>query len=89
MLGRIRGPQRTVNFARVIDTMEVNSMTQVQNDVFRHLAPWRQKLLRLLKEATSAPDRPPQESDDGDHAEPERSESEARRTRAGRNKKPI
>jgi len=64
-------------------------MTQVQDEVFRHLAPWRQKLLTLVKEANSAPDRPPQESDDGDHAELERSASEARRSRAGRNKKPI
>jgi hypothetical protein len=63
--------------------------SMAQDEVYRHLAPWRQKLLTLLKEAGSAPDRPPQESDDGDHPELERSASEARRGRAGRNKKPI
>jgi hypothetical protein len=64
-------------------------MTEVEDPISRHLAPWRQKLLALLEEAKGASDRPPQESDDGDHPELGRSASEAPRARVGRNKKTI
>jgi hypothetical protein len=61
-------------------------MREIEEELLQHLAPWRQKLLALVEEA-NAPDRPLQESDDGDHAEPERTRSEANKPSSGGNKK--